>query len=134
MKKVILKVGGMSCSACSNKVEKYLNKQEGIIEANVNLVLAQAFIKYKDNLKIEDLAKFIEESGYKYEGIYNEKEEEKKDNNKLYLLILGILIIILMYISMSHIIPNNIIHSIVLFILTIPYLIYGKDYYSFHNL
>ena len=127
MKKVILKVGGMSCSACSNKVEKYLNKQEGIIEANVNLVLAQAFIKYKDNLNIEDLAKFIEESGYKYEGIYNEKEEEKKDNNKLYLLILGILIIILMYISMSHIIPNNIIHSIVLFILTIPYLIYGKD-------
>ena len=127
MKKVILKVGGMSCSACSNKVEKYLNKQEGIIEANVNLVLAQAFIKYKDNLKIEDLAKFIEESGYKYEGIYNEKEEDKKDNSKTYLLILGLLIIILMYISMSHIITNHIIHSIVLFVLTIPYLIYGKD-------
>ncbi len=28
MKKVILKIGGMSCSACSNAVEKYLNKQE----------------------------------------------------------------------------------------------------------
>ncbi len=28
MKKVILKIGGMSCSACSNSIEKYLNKQE----------------------------------------------------------------------------------------------------------
>ena len=127
MKKVILKVGGMSCSACSNKVEKYLNKQEGIIEANVNLVLAQAFIKYKDNLEVEDLAKFIEESGYKYEGIYNEKQEDKKDNSKMYLLIFGILVIILMYISMSHIITNHIIHTVILFVLTIPFLIFGKD-------
>ena len=28
LKKVILKIGGMSCSACSNAIEKYLNKQE----------------------------------------------------------------------------------------------------------
>ena len=28
MKKVILKIEGMSCSACQNRVEKYLNKQD----------------------------------------------------------------------------------------------------------
>ncbi len=28
MKKILLKIGGMSCSACSNGLEKYLNKQE----------------------------------------------------------------------------------------------------------
>jgi len=28
VKKVVLRIGGMSCSACSNSLEKYLNKQE----------------------------------------------------------------------------------------------------------
>ena len=30
MSKVILKIDGMSCSACQNRVEKYLNKQDGV--------------------------------------------------------------------------------------------------------
>lgn len=33
MRKIILKIAGMSCSACSNGLEKYLNKQEGISSA-----------------------------------------------------------------------------------------------------
>ena len=45
MKKVVLKIGGMSCSACQNRVEKYLNKQEGV-HATVNLVMQQALIEY----------------------------------------------------------------------------------------
>ena len=34
MKKIVLKIGGMSCSACSNGLEKYLNKQKGIIHTS----------------------------------------------------------------------------------------------------
>ena len=30
MKKIILSIDGMTCSACSNGLEKYLNKQNGI--------------------------------------------------------------------------------------------------------
>ncbi len=30
MKKIVLTIGGMTCSACSNGLEKYLNKQDGI--------------------------------------------------------------------------------------------------------
>ena len=127
MKKVILKIGGMSCSACQNRVEKYLNKQEGV-KASVNLVLAQALIEYDEQLvKIEDLERFIKESGYKSLGIYNEKEEEKKDNTKYYLIILAVIIIGLMYLSMSHIIKNSIIYGITLLILTIPFIIFGLD-------
>ena len=75
MKKVILKVGGMSCSACSNRVEKYLNNQDGVI-ASVNLVMAQALINYdEDIVSIDDLERFIKESGYESLGIYDEKEE-----------------------------------------------------------
>ena len=57
--KVILSIKGMSCSACSSGLEKYLNKQDGVIDASVNLVLAQANIIYEDNLTIYDLERFV---------------------------------------------------------------------------
>ncbi len=138
MKKIILKVDGMTCSACSNMLEKYLNKQKGIIDASVNLILGQALIHYEDNIDVETLGKYINESGYKFGGIYNGHEENKKDNSAFYLIFLGILIILIMYISMSHMIhlpaipflhimnhPVN--YAVILCLLTIPYLIYGKD-------
>ena len=46
MKKIILSIDGMTCSACSNGLEKYLNKQNGIINASVNLVMANATVDY----------------------------------------------------------------------------------------
>ena len=138
MKKVILKIEGMSCSACQNRVEKYLNKQDGV-EASVNLVMAQALINYDETkLTISDLNRFVEESGYKSLGVYNAKEEEKKDNTKIYLIILAFVGLLLMYISMSHMIglpvipylnmlENPVNFGTALFILTIPFIIFGFD-------
>ena len=59
MKKVLLKIGGMTCSACSSGLEKYLNKQNGI-NASVNLVMNNANIEYDENiLKLEDVEEYI---------------------------------------------------------------------------
>ncbi len=138
MKKVILKIDGMSCSACSNHIEKYLNKQKGVLDASVNLVMGQALIYYEDDISIETLSKYINDSGYKSAGIYDEKLENRKDNSKIYLIVLSILILLIMYISMSHMLNFPVIpfidmknypvnYAISLFILSIPYLIYGKD-------
>ena len=77
MSKAILSISGMSCSACSNSLEKYLNKQKGIINASVNLVLAQALIEYDNTLTINDLNRFFSEVGFKSLGIYDEKKENK---------------------------------------------------------
>ena len=56
----------MTCSACSNGLEKYLNKQNGIIEANVNLVMANATIVYDENIvKREKLDEFVKQAGFK---------------------------------------------------------------------
>ena len=104
MHKVILSIEGMSCSACSSGLEKYLKKQTGIITANVNLVLAQAMIEYSDNLTIDDLNKFVKEAGFKSLGIYNPKTNSKKSNSKLYLIVFSFLSMLVMYISMSHMI------------------------------
>ena len=60
MKKVVLSIDGMTCSACSNGLEKYLNKQNGIKSATVNLVMANALIEYDENiLNLEKIEEFI---------------------------------------------------------------------------
>ena len=82
MNKVILQIEGMSCSACSNGLEKYLKKQKGIVEANVNLVLAQAMITYEEPLTIEDLNRFVEEAGFQSLGEFKPNQKEKKTNQK----------------------------------------------------
>ena len=138
MKKVILKIDGMSCSACQNRVEKYLNKQDGVT-ASVNLVMAQALIEYdNEKVNIEDLERFVEESGYTSLGVYNEELEDKKDNTKYYLIILAIVVVLLMYVSMSHMIGIPVVpflhmikhpinYGVALLILTIPFIIFGFD-------
>ncbi len=138
MKKVILKIEGMSCSACSVSLEKYLNKQKGINKATVNLVLAQVLIEYEESLSIADLEKFIDQAGFKSLGIYNAKEEKKQDYAKGKLIGFGGLAILTMYIAMGQMwglpIPNFLnmmlhpeYYAFVLFILALIFLIYGFD-------
>ena len=136
MKKIVLNIEGMTCSACSNGLEKYLNKQKGIKKAEVNLVMATALIEYEDNLKIEDLNRMVQEAGFKSLG---EKNDEKENKNELIkVIIFSILGIILMYISMGAMInlpvpeiidmnKNPTIYSIVIAVLSFAFLIYGFD-------
>ena len=63
MKKIILAVDGMTCSACSNGLEKYLNKQKGIVNASVNLIMSNALIEYEEKiLNQEKIEEFIKTS------------------------------------------------------------------------
>ena len=38
-------VGGMTCSACSTRIEKLLNRLPGVVEANVNLAMERAEVR-----------------------------------------------------------------------------------------
>ena len=139
MKKIILKIEGMTCSACSNGLEKYLNKQKGIINANVNLVMANALIEYdEEKLDIKKIESFIKKAGFKSMGIYEEQKENTHKKEKTKFIIFAILAVILMYISMGHManlpIPeilnmhtNPITYTITLLILTIIFIWYGID-------
>ena len=137
MKRIILSISGMTCSACSSGLEKYLNKQEGILDATVNLVMQTASITYEDNLTIEDLNKHVKEAGFESNGIYDETLKlTKNKSQKRNLILFTIISIVLMYITMGHMInlpsiidqtKNPIIYSLIQFLITIIYLIYGKD-------
>lgn len=137
MKKIILKIEGMTCSACSSSLEKYLLKQEGIDDALVNLVMSSASITYEDNITIEDLNRFVSEAGFKSLGLYNENED--KDNNKTkYFIVNGLLALLVLYISMSHMIHLPVIpflhminypvnYSVCLFIFSLYFIYFGRD-------
>lgn len=137
MKKIILKIEGMTCSACSSSLEKYLLKQDGIDDALVNLVMSSASITYEDNITIEDLNRFVSEAGFKSLGLYNENED--KDNNKTkYFIVNGLLALLVLYISMSHMIHLPVIpflhminypvnYSVCLFIFSLYFIYFGKD-------
>ena len=140
MKKVLLKIGGMTCSACSSGLEKFLNKQEGIMSANVNLVMNNATIQYDETkLDLKQIEKYIKKSGFESLGIDNFKMEEKKKNNqKYYLTILTILSMLTLYISMGHMVgikqipfldinKNPINYAIVLLILSFIVCFMGRD-------
>ncbi len=137
MKKIILKIDGMTCSACSSGLEKYLNKQDGVKSANVNLVLSIATVEY-ENIDKKDLEFYIKEAGFEslgeFKGI-NDIQTTKLDKTKL--ISLGIFIVFIMYVSMGHMfglpdIPfiNHdypvILASILLFS-TLIFLCYGYD-------
>ena len=140
MKKINLKIGGMSCSACSNGLEKYLNKQTGVISASVNLVMAKALIEYDEGvLNRKKIEKFVKEAGFESLGLFDEFEKNSSPKmSKLWFVIMTALAVILMYISMGSMIglpeiPFLAMHThdktfaSSLLILTVPFLVYGFD-------
>ena len=137
MKKIVLKIDGMTCSACSSGLEKYLSKQSGIISVNVNLVLAIATIEY-EGLSIAQLEQYIEEAGFESLGEFKDIEDQEKNMyQKRNLLLLGILLIFMMYLSMGHMLhlpelpyfnhQHPILLSSVLLLFTLLFIGYGWD-------
>ena len=65
MKEVRFQVTGMSCAACSARIEKVLGKMEGIEEANVNLTTETSSIVY-DPKKVaaQDIIENVEKLGF----------------------------------------------------------------------
>lgn len=89
IKKINLEVIGMTCSACSSRVEKVLNKLEGVESAVVNLSTNKATVKYKSEMIEEkELLDAVEKAGYKAEiererNLDKEKERREKEIQSL---------------------------------------------------
>lgn len=132
MKKVILKIEGMTCTSCSNSLEKHLKKQKGIILANVNLVLEEAYIEYEDYLEIEDLNNYVKSSGFKSLGI---SKNTKEKSGLIPLIVFSVLSVILLTFSVLFMTifkkmdyPN--VFVITSFTLILPFLVYGLDIFK----
>ncbi len=84
--KVTLAIHGMTCAACSSRVEKSLRKVDGVIEAHVNLANEKATVIFDDaKTNPEQLIECVIKTGYDA-AVYEAKspEEEKAEKEKAY--------------------------------------------------
>lgn len=64
-KEATLKITGMTCAACSNRIEKGLSRLEGVDEATINLALEQGQLKYDASVVDEaTIIKKVQALGY----------------------------------------------------------------------
>lgn len=71
--KTIIKVGGMSCNHCADKVTKALESLDDIRKVKVNLKNNSVTILSDKELNIKVVESTINSLGYKYEGVSNEE-------------------------------------------------------------
>lgn len=64
-KQKTVQITGMTCAACANRIEKGLNKMEGVDSANVNFALERATVTYdSDKVNDEAIEATIKKLGY----------------------------------------------------------------------
>lgn len=64
-KQTTIQITGMTCAACANRIEKGLNKLEGVNEATVNLALERASVSFdSDKMSVQQLEDKISNLGY----------------------------------------------------------------------
>ncbi|OLN22454.1 copper-translocating P-type ATPase [Domibacillus antri] len=93
-------ISGMTCAACAARIEKGLNKLEGVTTANVNLALERASVEYNPSaLSQADVIKKVESLGYgavlkeedaQEEMDYRQKELEKQTGKFIFSAILSL--------------------------------------------
>jgi P-type Cu+ transporter len=97
--KVEFDIIGMTCAACSTRVEKGLNKLDGVMKATVNLALETAAVEYNaSQVTIPEIIKKVEKIGYEAKMKedrtvdqidHREKEIEKQKGKFIFSLILS---------------------------------------------
>ncbi len=105
-------VQGMSCAACSARVQKAVEKLDGVKFCSVNLLTGT--MQVDGEIKENQVISAVEQAGYKatLKGRVIKEKDNSKKNDTLKRLIYSVsLLVILMYLSMGHMIglplPNT---------------------------
>ncbi|MDX4026264.1 heavy metal translocating P-type ATPase [Aliarcobacter skirrowii] len=144
-------IKGMTCSACSNAVDRSVKKLQGVKELNVNLLNNSMLVKYEESLlDDEKIIKSVENAGYeatlKIDNIKNKEKDKDLSSNEIVelknrLIISLIFAVPLFYISMGHMLDwyflsffhgtqNAIAFSFTQFLLSLPIVLINKKYYK----
>ncbi len=81
--RVDLRIKGMTCAACSARIEKKLSRQDGVVKAVVNLATEKAAVEYNPaQVKVSDIIKAVQSLGYdaeKMEDVTRDREKELRE-------------------------------------------------------
>ncbi|NEU06560.1 heavy metal translocating P-type ATPase [Clostridium senegalense] len=104
-----VKIGGMTCAACSKAVERTVKRLDGVVDANVNLANERLTVEFeKDKVHISKIKESIKKAGYlvisaENDSIDKDKERKEKDSKNLFnrLVASAVITIPLLIISMG---------------------------------
>jgi Cu+-exporting ATPase len=158
MRTETISVGGMTCAACSARVERALKKLDGITTATVNLATEKATVVYDSgSLRLSEVKEAIIKAGYEVRETGKDSADSDRLRKEKEIKILWIKFIVasslglpLLYIAMAPMIPAlnlplpkflsmmdyPLIYGLVQLLLVIPIIIAGYKFYTtgFKNL
>lgn len=137
-------VTGMTCAACSARVEKVSSCVSGVNKAEVNLLSGKLTVQAENAAVAEQIMKAVEEAGYHAEPVGKKKTQpmvqDALTGMKTRLIASLVCLIVLMYFTMGHMlslplpgwyhgIENAVVAALVQLFLTLPILYWNRAYY-----
>lgn len=105
MEKLKFNVSGMSCAACSARVEKVVGALDGVKSVSVSLLTNSMVVEFDSPLTPKDISRAVSDAGYKASPVSDKSQKKEKLNPTLVMLIRLIvsimLLVPLMYVSMG---------------------------------
>jgi len=140
------KVTGMTCAACSARVEKVTKQVPGVEKAEVNLLAGTMTVSAETDSVTPAIVKAVQDAGYGVTAPGAQKQSQKtvdtglKDMKKR-IIWSAVFLLILMYFTMGHMVgipmpkwyhgPENALTAALLqFFLTLPAVYLNRVYYS----
>lgn len=140
---VYFNITGMSCSACSSRIEKIVSRLECAKKVEVNLLTNSMSVEINNKKDIDIIIKTVQNLGYGA-SVKKSNIKEKNTEKKGILILSFLLLMILMYISMGkmfslpmpEILLQEKVNAILQLIITIPILVLHRKYFinGFRNL
>ena len=141
-----LQVSGMTCAACSARVEKVSSQIDGVFHVEVNLLAGTLTAEVSDESKTAEIIAAIGKAGYHaaQEGANRELVKKKDDTHNsmlMRIIISGVILLILMYFTMGHMINlplphwyhglnNAMVAALLQFFLTLPVVLLNSGYFT----
>ena len=139
-------VTGMTCAACSARVEKVTRQISGVQKAEVNLLAGTMVVEADNDAVVDSIIKAVQAAGYGVSVPGKKQKEEKiadiglKEMKKRIIISAGLLVV-LMYFTMGHMIGipapdwyhgtrNAIVAALLQLFLTLPVVYLNRVYYS----
>lgn len=146
--KLQFEVTGMTCAACSARVEKVTNAVDGVEKAEVNLLAGTMQVEAASEAVVEEITQAVEKAGYhaslpgkaeKKEANHQQEEEMKAVRNRI--IGSAVSLVVLMYFTMGHMVglpaphwyhglENAMTAALLQFFLTLPPVYLNRVYYS----
>ncbi len=144
--KIKMNVTGMTCAACSARVEKVTTAVPGVEKAEVNLMGGTMMVYAPSDAVVEPIIRAVTDAGYGVTLPGQKRQESTKSGETMKEMkrrIIGsaIFLMILMYFTMGHMVglpmphwyhgtENAVVAALLQFLLTIPIVYLNRAYYS----